>query len=469
MNNNENKNENKKVKKTVSRAKNKNVKQSSTMKRSIKTIFSGEHFGHKPVDSFRILAKGIQRSNDTLKTGLNNNDLIIGASNSGKTSSYAEPNLAAAQHSMVVADSKGQLYKRYHKYLTDIGFEVHHLDFVHPEQSECYNPLDYIKRKTEEYIDENGEVQTRETYRQADVKKIASVLIREEMFKDDKFWTDSARQVMVSLIAYVLEVLPKEEQHMGSVTKLYQELSTYAAERKLNVPFFTELEFINPDSFAVSTFHMYRGGFKGERAWSSISQFVSNALDVFTYSEYAPLFLGESSFNIADLGKKNVILFINVSDSDRSMNSWINLLYSQMINVLMEEADSNPLECLDVPVRIILDDFASNVVIADFDKIISVIRSREIYVSIIIQDSTQLETMYSRSQASTILNNCDTWLYLGGGDEATINMVAKRMNRLQENVTSISKRQLILITRGEEPRIVEKNYIFEMDDNDLVC
>jgi len=94
----------------------------------------------------RILGKGIYVSNDARKTGMNNNDLIVGVSGSGKTGGYVIPNIERCNESMIIADTKGNLHRKYGQKLKERGYEVHVIDFVNLDKSECYNPLDYVKQ-----------------------------------------------------------------------------------------------------------------------------------------------------------------------------------------------------------------------------------------------------------------------------------------------------------------------------------
>ena len=120
------------------------------------------------------------------------------------------------------------------------------------------------------------------------------------------------------------------------------------------------------------------------------------------------MFSNPHQVDFRSLGRRKIALFINVSDTDRSNDKLLNLLYSQALHELCDSADCSPDGRLKVPVRFIMDDFAANAVIPDFDKVISVIRSREIYVSLILQSLSQLDSMYGKDRAMTIINNCDS-------------------------------------------------------------
>jgi len=94
----------------------------------------------------RILAKNVHVSNDTKITGLNNNDLIIASSGAGKTGSYVVPNIQNLDSSLVVVDTKGQLYRLFAEELEKKGYNVYCMNFINPKTSCVYNPLDYIGR-----------------------------------------------------------------------------------------------------------------------------------------------------------------------------------------------------------------------------------------------------------------------------------------------------------------------------------
>lgn len=132
------------------------------------------------------------------------------------------------------------------------------------------------------------------------------------------------------------------------------------------------------------------------------------------------------------------------------------MFYTQALQLLCSEADKNHDGRLKVPVRIIMDDFASGTRIPNFDKVISVIRSRDISVSIILQSLTQLESLYSHAEALTIINNCDHLLFLGSNDVETAEYLSYRLCKMPETILSLSRDKAMLVTSGEKARIVDK-------------
>lgn len=150
------------------------------------------------------------------------------------------------------------------------------------------------------------------------------------------------------------------------------------------------------------------------------------------------------------------MLFLNVSDTDKTYDSLVNLFYTQALQVLCDEADHNADSHLKVPVRIIMDDFATSACVENFDKIISVIRSRDISVSLILQSMTQLESLYSEAKAATIMNNCDHILYLGTQDTKTAEFISYHAFQTPETILCMPRDKAYLLTNGERAKLVDK-------------
>ena len=397
--------------------------------------------------NMRVMAKGLYMSNDTRVTGLNNNDLIIGPSGAGKTTGYVKPNLLLGGGSIIVADTKGALLQEVGPEMARRGYRVLHLDFSDlAESSLGYDPLDYIRRG------EDGR------YSQQDVMTIAKALCPIEDFKQP-FWDHAAAMLLASIIGTVLEYYSREWQTMGMVSELFEELCAGYGQKEGGQ--FHQMVFKlgqkNPESFAWRKFRMVSSCEGADKMYCSILGILAEKLDVLTFDGIERLFQMEERVDFAGLGREKTALFLTVSDTDRSMDRLVNLFYTQALQGLCRSADRDyPDHRLPVSVRFILDDFATNTVIPDFDSIISVIRSREIYVSIIIQSLSQLEGLYGHAKAMTIINNCDNCLYLGGQDVETANYFSLKMNRTVDTILNLPLDTAILFTRGQRPRKVEK-------------
>lgn len=390
----------------------------------------------------RILADNHFISNDTWQTGLNNNDLIIGPSGAGKTRGYVIPNILQCNGSMVVADTKGTICPEVGPILAQEGYKVMEINLADCALSPYgYNPLAYIRR------DRYGR------FSEQDILTLAACTVPVETVRDP-YWENMARIYLESAAAYALEALPEEEQDFTSVVRLSGEMGVGGKYKKL----MEELAEIDPESFALSRYRMFQSVSENAGTTSScIHSFLASKISPLAFDGAKKLFKNPNKINIKRLGREKTAVFLTISDTDSSMYRLANLFYTQALHTLCDLADKSAGHRLKVPVRFYLDDFASNVVIPDFDRIISVIRSREISVSVIIQSLSQLESLYGSPKAMTILNNCDNMLCLGAGrDISTARYISYQVNKPVSTVLNTPLSEAWLLTRGEAAQQVRK-------------
>lgn len=394
----------------------------------------------------RILAKNEFISNDTWFTGLNNNDLIIGPSGAGKTRNYVKPNIMQCNESMIIADTKGNLVNEAGPFLEKNGYKIIHINFKNVEESDGYNPFDFIRYDNK-----------KEKYSEQDILTLANCIIPDDKRDNDPFWRSAARMYLTSMIAYVLECLPESEHSLAYVFELFKEMPT-GNFKKL----YKELAELNPKSFALQTYRMFSGNETAEKMHESIRGIMAESFNGLMFAGTIEMFENHNRIDFKALGKKKTAVFLTISDTDRSMDRLISVFYTQALQVLCNSADMDYKDHrLPVPVRFILDDFATNAYIVNFDKITAVIRSREIYVSIILQSITQLNDLYGKEKAATIINNCDNCLYLGGQDIDTARFFSVKANKNINTVLNMGLNEVYLFTRGREGRKVEKYNTFE--------
>lgn len=388
----------------------------------------------------RILAENVFISNNTWETGLNNNDLIIGTSGTGKTRGYLIPNvLAADNESFIITDTKGTLRDDLSQRLQEKGYKIVCIDFTDCMNSYGYNPLDNIRRDKEKDI-----------FCEQDILKIAACLVPVENHADC-FWDYAARQYLEALLGYVMSCLPESEQNLTYVYKLFTEMYTGQFYKLMD-----ELAELAPDNFAVQQYRLFRGTKTAERMDASIKGVLSEKLEVFAFDGARRLFANPKKINFSDLRNEKTIVFLNVSDTDRSMDKLVSLFYTQALQTLCNTKEPADKDTPYYPVRFIMDDFAANTCVPDFDKIISVVRSREIYISIILQSISQLESLYGSAAAKTIINNFDHLLYLGGNDVDTCQYIGVKANKSVNTILSLPIDDAWLFERGKEPWKVEK-------------
>ena len=389
--------------------------------------------------SWRILAKGVSVSNDSFETKLNNNTLLIGTTGSGKTRSYVIPNILASEGSIVVSDTKGDLYDKLHEQLEAKGYRTLYIDFTDCLHSPTgYNPLSYIRIGEDDLPNEQ------------DMLSIAKALVPDT--KDEPFWGYAARDLFNSLLGYTMTYLPAEEHNLVSICRLFDTVADGRYEMLID-----EVAEEAPYAFAVTHYAIMKSGKEAEKMIGSIRGVCSGELSHYRFDGAKRLFTMENQVCFEALRYQKTALFVHISDVDRSMDRLVALFYEQLFRILIKtkERKNQPF----YPVHVILDDFACGCRVADFESIISVIRSRGIYVSTVIQSIAQLETKY-KERSSTIVENCDTVLYLGGNDPQTARLIAERSNKPVHEILSMPVGDMLLIQRGQPVRKV-KRYALE--------
>jgi len=171
----------------------------------------------------------------------------------------------------------------------------------------------------------------------------------------------------------------------------------------------------------------------------------------------------KNTIDFRHLGHEKTALFIKSSDTDRSKDILVNLLFQQAIDELCHEADHLPNHCLPVHVHFFLDDFGTNLVIKRFDAAIAGMRSREISCSIILQSEGQLRQMYGEAW-STILGSCAAYVFLGSNDISTCYDVSLRINKPIGQVLYKRSSDIYVFIQGKGPERAER---YDLTHHDL--
>ncbi|MBQ5331714.1 MAG: type IV secretory system conjugative DNA transfer family protein [Oscillospiraceae bacterium] len=383
-----------------------------------------------------IIAKDCRYSLDDVKCRLNNNVLVVGGSGTGKTSTVVIPNLRQAVGSYIVSDPKGMLYRKYGRYLSRKGYEVFNIDLTHPERSSRYNPLMFI-RTTQ------------------DILNIASVITNEKASmgtKADPFW-DSMTIIMLSaIIGYMLETnyMPFNFKGILQLVREGERTSDDSKDSRLSRRF-KKLRDTNPLSWACEQFTDVDQA--PDKTYDCIRATLTSKLSRLDTKELQVMMNG-NDFTFASIGCSRTAVFVTVSDTDRSMDCLANIFFTQAMQQLCRAADELRSGRLRIPVRFILDDFATNCKIEEFPRMISSIRSRGISVMLLIQSEAQLTQSYDDDRM-TIIANCDTYVYLGGNDYATAEAVAMRCNKPVQQVLYMPVGSCWVFRRGSQPVFTE--------------
>lgn len=392
-------------------------------------------------DGAMILPDGRYYSLNSIQTRLNNNVLICGTSGSSKTRNYIIPNLLECVGSYIVTDPKGTLYEKYGKYLERQGYRVLRLSFIHPEKSVHYNPLYYI-------------------HSTQDIQKLAHSIINADKnaAAKDPFWDEMSVFLINSIIGYLKEI-EEEQPQVCNITTVMEILRICGRQdlNSKNNKFSMLMENHREkhlDSWAAKQYQNMSQA--PNKTYDTIVATALSKFSVFDTEELHEM-LSYDEIDFASIGQKRTALFCEISDTDRSMDTIVNMFFTQAINTLCtyadEECDDYSLSC---PVRFFLDDFCTNAKIEGFERMISNIRSRKISAVIVVQSLSQLKAGYGENY-NTIIDNCDTLIFTGTNSPETAEQIAIRCNKTMDTILHMPLNHSWIFRRGSKPFLTE-NY-----------
>jgi len=331
--------------------------------------------------------------------------------------------------SYIVTDPKGELLSTTGRMLVRNGYRIKILNTIDFSASMRYNPFRYIRSES-------------------DILKFVTALISntqgsEGSSNQDPFWIRAEILLYQALIGYIWRELPPEEQNMNALVEMINVMEV----RESNEAFQNDVDRLfealaerDPGHFAVRQYAKFK--LAAGKTAKSILVACGARLSPFDIGTVRDL-MKEDELELDLIGDRKTALFVIVSDTDPSFNFIPALLYSQLLNILCDKADSNPGGRLKVHVRMLLDEFANLGKIPNFERLIATIRSREISACVILQAQSQLKTMYKDSM-DTIIGNCDATLFLGGKEKTTLEETSKMLGRESIDIYNTSR------TRGNQ-------------------
>lgn len=370
-----------------------------------------------------LMTRNIRIGVDGYKHKHNTNVLVVGGSGTGKTRTYAVPNVLEAGCSMVITDPKGEILRKTGGFLKRAGYEVRVFDLLNPDASFCYNPFRYVRDDKE-------------------VLQLITNLIQNttppHAQSSDPFWEKSETALLQALMLYLLHEAPPEEQNFGMVMELLGSAQVKEKDENFESPLdilFERLAMRDPESIAVKQYGIYKQA-AGKTA-KSILVSVGVRLAAFNLPQIARLTMTDE-LHLDDLGERRVALFCCIPDSDKSLNYLVGMVYTQLIQTLFYQADRVHRGRLPVPVHCLMDEFPNISLPKDsFQSALATMRSRGIFCSIIVQNIAQLKSMYKDSWES-LVGLCDEFLYLGGNEQGTHKYVSERIGKETVETTSRS-------------------------------
>lgn len=370
-------------------------------------------YADKETEKNKLLTQNVSIGLNGRKHRRNLNVLVCGGSGAGKTRFFAKPNIMNANTSFVVLDPKGELLRDTGNLLKEKGYEIRVLDLINMDKSYCYNPFVYLRD------DEDIQRMTTNLFQNTTPKGSQT---------QDPFWDQTAAMLLKALVSYLHYEAPPEEQNFpmvmemiraGDVKENNEEYTSVLDE------LFERLEEKNPEHVALKYYRDYHSG--SGKTLKSIQISLVSRLEKFNLESLAGI-TQTDEMDLGSLGEKKTAIFAVIPDNDSSFNFLVGMLYTQLFQQLYYSADSVHGGRLPVHVHFVMDEFANVALPSDFEKLLSTMRSREISVSIIIQNLAQLKALFEK-QWESIVGNCDEFLYLGGNEQSTHEYVSKLLGK----------------------------------------
>ena len=379
-----------------------------------------------------LLTRHFRIGVDGYKHKRNTNILVVGGSGAGKTRTYAVPNVLEAAKagpggkgcSLVLTDPKSEILRKTGRYLLQQGYEVRVFDLINPSASFCYNPFVYVKDDK-------------------DVLQLITNLIQNttpsQAQTSDPFWERSETALLQALMLYLLHEAPPREQNFGMVMELLESAEVKEEDENYQSPLdvlFERLAEREADSIAVKQYRVFKQA-AGKTA-KSILVSVGVRLAAFNLPQINRLTMTDE-LHLDELGEKKIALFCCIPDSDKSLNYLVGMVYTQLIQTLYRQADRVHKGRLPVPVHCLMDEFPNVSLPKDsFLSALATMRSRGIFCSIIVQNISQLKSLYKDSWES-LIGLCDEFLYLGGNEQSTHKYVSELIGKETVDTTSHSR------------------------------
>lgn len=361
----------------------------------------------------KLLSQNVRIGLDGKKHRRNLNTIIIGGSGAGKTRFYGKPNIMQCNTSFVVLDPKGEILRDTGYLLEKKGYVIKVMDLINMNKSHCYNPFEYI-------------------HDDKDVLKLITNLIRNTTPKgsqtNDPFWEKSETALLEGLCLFLLHEAPKEEQNFTMVMEMIAAADVREDDEYYISPLdrlFNDLQREKPNSLAVKQYNIYKQA-AGKTA-KSILISVGVRLAAFNLESIASI-TSTDELELEKVGERKTAIFAVIPDTNSTFNFLVGMLYTQLFQTLYYQADIVHGGELPVPVHFLMDEFANVALPDEFDKLLSTMRSRQIFVSIIIQNLAQIKALYKDAWES-IVGNCDELYYLGGNEQSTHKFISEYLGK----------------------------------------
>ncbi len=384
--------------------------------------------------------------------------LVIGTTGSGKTTTYVNPIVqilanTKTKPSMLIADPKGELYSLHAKSLIKQGYDVEVLDLRNPYCSIRWNPLQKPFEQYQEMLnledkviinEEAGFYIFDEKVFYDEEEKAAAVQVRKQQLFDEVYedlndicsvlcpiankgepiWESGAKNF---ILAITLAMLEDSENHKLEMTKdkfnffNIMKIATNTQNDCLDLINYFKKR--SPLSKAVSLSKQVLDA--SDKTRGSYLSTVFDKLSIFADMSICSL-TSENEIDFSNIATKPTALFLQIPDEKETRHTLAAMVILQAYKALVEKA--NTYEDLSLPrsVYFILDEFGNLPKIHKLEQMITVGRSRKIWLSLVVQSYAQLAKVYDDKSADIIKSNCNIQIFIGTTDQKTIEEFSKR-------------------------------------------
>ncbi len=420
--------------------------------------------------------------------------LIIGATGTGKTVSFVEPAVQIISEyknkpSMFITDPKGEIYNHHSQKLKDSGYDVKLLDLVDPYNSLLWNPLEFIYKNwqkqlhleqtilkhindplskypnlikvgnvsSQEWFEFSGKAfgDLRDTLVEVEVEKAK---IRDDCFEDlsdicgaicpttnekESSWEDGARDYFKAILIAMLE--DSENEKLGMTIEKYNFYNAYKIAMNKENDFEYIKQYFNGRSPVSKTrqltVHITQSQAKTTR--DGYMSTLANKLSMFADNGIC-LLTSKNELQFDQFDDRPTAFFIKIPDERATRYSLASVCISQSYKEFVrkarvnEKTNSDQMAHLKRPMFYILDEFANMPKVGQLDKMITVARSRWIYLNMAIQSYAQLDNVYGKETASIVRGQCKATMFYGTPDLETREQFSKELGNYTIEVSSLN-------------------------------
>ena len=288
------------------------------------------------------------------------------------------------------------------------GYKIKVFNSIDFSKSMHYNPLAYIKNES-------------------DILKFVNALIsntKGEGKEGDPFWTKAETLLYCALLGYIIFEGAEEDRNMNTLVDMISGMEVKEDDEDfMNAVdyMFAGLEKRKPDCFAVKQYKKYK--LSSGKTAKSILISCGARLAPFDIPQLREI-MSYDELELDRMGDRRTATFFCISDTDSTYNFLVALAFSQMFNLLCERADNVHGGRLPHHVRVLWDEAANTGQVPGLEKLVAVIRSREVSLVLLYQQLAQCKAIYDKN-AETILGNMDSVIFLGGREASTIKEISE--------------------------------------------